>query len=357
MQNAFNVRPLIAPGFFRRLFNRPVPENGYIALENLLATRPWAELHYGHVEEALRTHGVRSMNRKRAKALYGAAVAAFAGDDVVTDAEGADLLRLRNLLGVNDDDAQEVEREIVHPRYERRIAEVLRDEHLSDAEREQLARLRKALRIDERMAIAMFHHAAEPIVNRRWNEAISDRRLGDDEQRALDALARNFGTRIDIDGATKAQLDRFHWYWLMERGTFPNVSAPINLQRDEVCHFSARAQVYEMRTETERTNSSGASVRIKIMKGVYYRVGTTSTQRITREVLRQIDTGTLYVTNKRLIFDGARKNSVIRLSAILSIVPYADGVEVEKSSGRNPIFTVDDPEWLTILLSSRLAHS
>ncbi|MEA2488624.1 MAG: hypothetical protein QOH21_416, partial [Acidobacteriota bacterium] len=156
---------------------------------------------------------------------------------------------------------------------------------------------------------------------------------------------------------TKAQLDRFHWYWLAERGTFPDVAAAINLQRDEVCHFSAAAQMYEMRTETQRVQYAGTSVRIKIMKGVYYRVGSTSVQRITREVLREIDRGTLYVTSKRVIFDGARKNTTIRLASVLSIVPYSDGVEIEKSSGRNPIFTVDDSEWLNVLLSSRLAFA
>jgi hypothetical protein len=35
MQNAFVVRKLVRPAFFRR----PDPENGYVELENLLATR------------------------------------------------------------------------------------------------------------------------------------------------------------------------------------------------------------------------------------------------------------------------------------------------------------------------------
>jgi hypothetical protein len=178
-----------------------------------------------------------------------------------------------------------------------------------------------------------------------------------EEQRALEAMARNFGIRVDVDAATQAQLDRFRWFWLVEQGTFPSIAAPINLQRDEVCHFAAPADLHEVRTETTRSSSSGTSVRIRIMKGVYYRVGSTSTTRVTRDVLRHIDSGTLYVTSKRVIFDGARKNNAIRLASVLSVVPYSDGVEIEKTSGRNPIFTVSDPEWLTILLSSRMAHA
>lgn len=357
MQNVFAVRPLVRPGFFRRLFNLPAPENGYVALENLLASRAWSAIHEGDVAAALQAHGVTSLDRDRAKALYAQALAAFAADDIVSEEEAAGLQRLRELLGIRDADAEEVEREVVHPRYERRVAEVLRDEHVSEAERAQLTILRKALRVDERKALAIFERSAEALVTRRRQEAVSDRRLTDEERRALDALARNFGIRVEIDAATKAQLDRFHWFWLAERGMFPEIAAPISLQRDEVCHFSSHADLHEMRTETQRTYSSGASVRIKIMKGVYYRVGSTQTHRVTRDVLRHIDSGMLYVTNKRVIFDGTRKNNAIRLANVLSVIPYSDGVEVEKTSGRNPIFTVGDAEWLTILLTSRLAHA
>ncbi|HYR27964.1 MAG TPA: hypothetical protein VEU30_05830, partial [Thermoanaerobaculia bacterium] len=198
MHNAFAVRPLVRPGFFRRLFNLPEPENGYIELENLLATRRWNDVHDGDVAQALQAHGVKALDRRRAKAMYGRALAAFAADDVLTDGETADLQRLRNMLGIRDVDAEEVEREVVHPRYERRVAEVLRDEHVTAAENAQLSILRKGLRIDERHALALFERTAAPILTRRWQEAVSDRRLSDDEQRALDAMARNFGIRVDV---------------------------------------------------------------------------------------------------------------------------------------------------------------
>lgn len=355
MQNGFAVRPLVRPGFFRRLFNLPAPVNGYVELENLLASRAWSDVSSTDVEQALRAHGVKSLQRKRAKELFAKALASFASDDLLTDAEAFQLQQLRHLLSVTDAEAREAESEVVHPRYARRVTEVLRDETVSPAEQQQLLSLRKALRIEERDALAMWSAQAKPILERQWQQAVSDRRLTIDEKRALDALARNFGVTVDFDQATRAQLDRMHWYWLMENGTFPTVATPINLQRNETCHFAAAAQMYELRTETQRVNYAGASVRIRIMKGVYYRVGSASAQRITRDVLRHVDSGTLYVTNKRVIFDGQRKNAAIAFGHVLSVVPYSDGVEVEKTSGRNPIFTVADPEWLSVLLSARIA--
>jgi hypothetical protein len=357
MANPFSVKPLVEPGFFRRLFRRPNPENGYIELENLLATTSWSSLHEGTISAVLQRHGVRHLNRKRAQDLFTTALTVFTADDEISDSEAADLQQLRNLLGITSEEARSAEEEITLPRYQRAIYDVLRDEHLSDEEKVLLTKLRKALRIDDRVAIEMWEKSAEPILTKNWQAAITDRRLSTDEQDALAAMARNFSINVEIDSATRAQLDRFRWFWLMENGTFPEIQVPINLQKKEVCHFSGAVGLSEMRTETQRINYGGPVVRIKIMKGLYYRAGSVRVERVTRDILRQVDSGVLYVTNKRVIFDGARKNTTIRLSSILSITPYADAVEIEKTSGRNPFFTTSDAEWLTILLSSRLAQS
>ena len=73
--------------------------------------------------------------------------------------------------------------------------------------------------------------------------------------------------------------------------------------------------------------------------------------------LPEPENGYIELENLRLIFDGARKNTVIRLANILSVTPYADAVGIDKTSGRNPIFTVADAEWLTVLLSGVMAHA
>jgi hypothetical protein len=97
-------------------------------------------------------------------------------------------------------------------------------------------------------------------------------------------------------------------------------------------------------------------VSVRICKGVRYRVGSVSAQRITRDELVEIDRGTMYVTNKRLIFDGARKNTTIRLLAILSFTPCSDGLVLEKATGK-PIqleFAGGDAEMFHSILSAAM---
>jgi len=61
-----------------------------------------------------------------------------------------------------------------------------------------------------------------------------------------------------------------------------------------------------------------------------------SVQRVTEDVWQTIDTGHIYLTNKRLIFMGNLGNKIIRLNKILDITPYKNGVDIQKETGRSP---------------------
>lgn len=144
--------------------------------------------------------------------------------------------------------------------------------------------------------------------------------------------------------------------WRIENGQFPTISVPIALQRGETCYFSCTAGWHELRTKTVRVNYSGVSTSIRICKGVRFRVGSVTPQRVTRDELTHIDDGTLYITNKRIIFDGQRKNSTIRHSALLGLEMYRDGIVLEKATGKSPhLILTGDVELAAVILSSALA--
>jgi hypothetical protein len=53
----------------------------------------------------------------------------------------------------------------------------------------------------------------------------------------------------------------------------------------------------EIRKQTRSYRYSGPTASINIVKGLRWRFGQVSVQRITRDVMTQLDSGTLYVTN------------------------------------------------------------
>ena len=78
------------------------------------------------------------------------------------------------------------------------------------------------------------------------------------------------------------------------------------------------------------------------MKGLSWRYGDIGVQRVTEDLLADLGTGTLYLTNKRLIFDGASKTTSIPLSKVLNFTIYSDALQIEKSTGKDQIFKTAD---------------
>lgn len=357
METPLAVRELQRASFLQRCLGQPLVENAYIEIENLLASRRWTDIDSEEIFRLLRKHGAVRFDRDRAKRLFEKALQTCVTDDVITDEEAVGLTRLQDLLGLRDEDVREIERHVTHPRYRMALADVFRDGVVTDAESEGLASLRKALRINERAAREMWHGDAKPVFEQARAAAANNERLSSGELQLLDSLAKNFRIAISPDLATQEQLARYRAYWLMENGTYPEVAVPLALQRKEACHFSCASTRHEMKSETATKNYDGRTARIRIMKGVYYRFGSFQAQRVRRGDLRQIDSGTLYVTNRRIIFDGMRRKFVISFAKVIAFTPYSDAIGIDTVSRQTSIFTLPDPEWLGVLLSSLLAHS
>jgi hypothetical protein len=113
----------------------------------------------------------------------------------------------------------------------------------------------------------------------------------------------------------------------------------------------------EPRTVTRSVSYAGVSSSIRIARGVRFRLGNVVPVRHTVDRLTRIDAGPLYVTNTRLILRGASRNITVRLSSLLGFEVYANGVELQKASGRPPFVEVEgaELELLAAALSGALA--
>ncbi|MFL1695659.1 SHOCT domain-containing protein [Weissella kandleri] len=95
----------------------------------------------------------------------------------------------------------------------------------------------------------------------------------------------------------------------------------------------------ENRTRTERVGYSGLSSNIKITKNISYRVGNIKPMVNTITEQKIIRQGKIYITNKRLIMASSQNPGEISLSSIVNIIPYTDGIEFQRSRGKNIIMT------------------
>jgi len=85
--------------------------------------------------------------------------------------------------------------------------------------------------------------------------------------------------------------------------------------------------------KTIRTKGSHNGFSLRVMKGVSYRLGNfeaTSEKRVT-----PIDDGHFILTNKRLIFSGAKKSLDVSLSKIIAAKPVENGILIDRTAKQN----------------------
>lgn len=342
MNNIYNKQELQNPSFFQRLIKTVPKENAFLEVNNLLATRPLKEISLEDIEEisGLYKVNLREKFLDQLKELYKRYLKKCFDDNILTDKEFEELTHLKNILILQDYEVEQLQDQLGGEIYKKNYDEKINKGTLEKSNEEFLDKLKLNLRLPEKLTQKISTESRNHFMDLQVGKITADERISPEEWEELNTIAKNLNVQIKIDEGSKAKLEKMKLYWLIENGELPVKQVDINLQKNEVCYFSANADWLESRTVTKGINYGGVGYRVKIMKNVYYRAGSMKVQRITSEQLLQIDSGSLYITSKRIIFVGSKKNTNIQLSKVLSVTPYSDGVGIEKDSGKSPILRV-----------------
>ena len=358
MDNLYIKLELQNSGFFQRLLKNEPKENAFIEVNNLLATKPIKEIQLEEIE-AISTKYKINLHEKflnQLKELYERYLKKCFDDNILTDQEVDELTYLRHLLALEDYEVSEIHDKLGGDIYKKSYDEAINKGVLEESKKSFLSQLQKNLHLPDEIANKITSESRKNFINLQLGKIIEDGRVSPEEWEELNTIAKNLNAELTIDEASKTQLEKMKLYWLIENGDIPVKQVDINLQQGEQCYFSIYIDWLENRTVTKRINYAGPGLRIKIMKGVYYRAGSVKVQRITSDELQVIDSGTVYVTNKRIIFVGNKKNSTIQLTKILSVNPYSDGVGIEKDSGKSPILRVTNNADILAMVLGRVIN-
>ena len=130
------------------------------------------------------------------------------------------------------------------------------------------------------------------------------------------------------------------------------IDAPIILTSKEFYVWVyPNVTAYEEKNKSEWVGRSrGYSVRI--CKGVYYKVGQSKGHKVETSYMSPTAHGYLIVTNRNLFLYSPQKSIKVPLKKIISLVPYSDGVEVQRETNtKRLIFEGFDSWFLMNLLS------
>jgi len=156
-----------------------------------------------------------------------------------------------------------------------------------------------------------------------------------------------------MSDARQREVDLEYWLTRLKEGKSKlqmAIDSPIILKKGEELQLVLH-NVSLLEPRSIRTGGYGGPS-IRVAKGVYFRVG--GFQAESHEELRNIDQGTLTLTNKRLVFTGSKRTINIDLGKIISIEPYSDAIAIRRSGKqKTEYFTGLDRIRISITVNNR----
>ena len=118
----------------------------------------------------------------------------------------------------------------------------------------------------------------------------------------------------------------------LRNGILPATSAntPILLAKGEAILWTYdTVTMYQEKLE-KHYEGDRSSWSFRVMKGVHYHTGETKLKPIEQRYMNNEGVGTLYITNKHIIFQGTNAAQKIPYAKLIGITPYSDGIEVHR---------------------------
>ena len=353
MSKPFEIKNLVTPSFFQKLFKINPKFNCIIEINNLFSEKKILDLTIEDIQLISDRYKV-NLEKDFSEDLmnfYETLLKYHLKDIELSDNAKAELEKTVQLLKLNEIKTKNIFEKLVKEIYTNEVKKSIKNNILEKESEEHLLKLEKNYSLSHDEAMKIYSENAQGIISTYLSKVVSEQRFSPESEQELNLLAKNLHVGLSFDTETQTVLDKYKLLWQIDNGNMPEIKPDISLQKSESCYFSIDIDWLEQRTVTTRLNYAGPTFRVKIVKGLYYRAGSIAPQRITEDVWKTIDSGKLYLTNKRVIFMGAKGNKTITINKILDFNVYSNGIEIQKDSGKSPFFsfTYNTDVFATIL--------
>jgi hypothetical protein len=234
---------------------------------------------------------------------------------------------------------------------------VVADGQITDAELAEIDRFF----YDSELSVEEIQKAEADVFSQLVYQAISDRRVTDAEFQSLDHIAVRLALAPQVRNQLRQQIEYYQMLHRLESGgELPTAEARnIILQKNEICHLSLPAVLYEERFVRSTYQGGSRGVSFRIMKGVSYRVGAHRGDIQAERALVPVSDGTFSVTNKRLIFSGNKKSNSTPIPKLLDLQLYADAIQYSITTRQKPVIVgfSDQSAELCAVVISRLINT
>ncbi len=355
----YTKKELKRPSFFQKIFGVKLKENGIIEINNLLADRGLLLVKVDDIQTITADYKINLKTKFRLHIcdIYTQYLTHCLSDKHLSDRELDDLKHLKQIFNLSDQEIDKIHKDVSGKIYKKEVDKAVEDGKLEKSERDFLSKLQKDIKLSDEFTNEIYKESATALVQRFIDDAVSDERLSPDEEKQLAAISNSLNINFQFDEPTHVLLDKYKLFWQIENGEIPTIDPGINIQKSEECYFRTHCNWLEQRRVTKRIRYGGPTMRIKIAKGLYWRAGDLAIQPVAEDVWATIDSGDLYLTNKRLIFMGSKGNKTIRLNKVLDFTTYSNGVDIQKDTGKSPFLQFsNNTDIFTMILGRAISE-
>jgi len=181
--------------------------------------------------------------------------------------------------------------------------------------------------------------------------AFKEHGLTEHDDQRIAGLCNEFGLAANDLGAAGIRFAKAEILRRLDDGKFPTgtkfTNVPINLEHNESMIWLFNNVTYYMVRNRTRYVGISQGISVRVMKGVYYRVGAFHGEPIKTQYLSDDGRGIFLIASHNVYFWSPRKAVKIPVKKILSVLPYSDGLQIMRDGERTTpqIFKLDDPAF------------
>ncbi|PLK46178.1 hypothetical protein [Emticicia sp. TH156] len=336
----FSEKPLKKASFAQRFLKQKPLENALIEVNNLFANKDVGEITKNEIELISVKYKINilrdfSLNMEE---FYAVILNYNLQDRKLTKNEIADLEHIKFILELDEKNIETISHLLGKSIYKKSFEEAIEDGRLSERDKQFLLELEVTLNLPKEMVNDIYKNVTESFFEKLYTKIIKDHRVSPEEENEILQVAQSLN--ITISNNVKSTIKRLKEYWSYENLGLQIVTTSHKIQKNEYCYYLIE-------------NSSWFEER-ESLKKIYKYSKINMQNEISSQNLKFIDRGAILLTNKRIVFIGIEKTSSIHLEKILNTNKYKDGIEIDKLTGRSPIFKINEDSTIFEIILNRL---
>jgi hypothetical protein len=316
MDTIFTTFPPLQKSFFQRLFKQQPPENAIIEVNNLLATQDILSITADQFHEIESRYEIDlkkefEINLQEFYAVYWNYYLKQKDTESSITAELAHLVTLFNL---SDKTKATLQVAIGKTWFQPTVELIVTKEIVTREDQLNIERMRQKLKLPEDIAEKIITEAKQVILDKTLEPIVNKNRCTPAEETKLNNLLIDLAFSQSVIQSTKLKIGPLIYYWQLEHSPLTPITPRSALQKSEVCYYQKdKVRWYETRND-----------------------------RYGNRHYEFINQGVIYITNKRVLFDGVNKNSTIPYDRIGSISVAKEGIIIRKDKGKDPMIDLSD---------------